>query len=120
VAENSHFSLRPGCSAAFAIEEQGKTQLVIVAEVHPRYIPTVAALPDADPKTEDFPAIRQPVDAEEIYKSIRRAVAEAHDLQITHIQLIKAGRIFKTSSGKIQRRACKTAFLENKLDKWNE
>ena len=37
-------------------------------------------------------------------------------MQVSHIVLIKFGTIPRTSSGKIQRHACKAAFLENSLD----
>ncbi|GCE31285.1 acyl-CoA synthetase [Dictyobacter alpinus] len=124
VAEKSHYALRPGCSAAFATEIQGKEQLVVVAEVHPRYIPDivqdVTATGQQDAPKNDRDVVRQPIDPEEIYTSIRRAVAEEQELQIAHIQLLKAGHMFKTSSGKVQRRACKAAFLANSLNKWNE
>jgi len=112
--ENSHIALRPGCSAAFPIEIDGKEQLVIVAEVQTRYIP-------AQPHDkESNSATRISLDPQDIYKAIRLAVIEEHDLQVHQIQLIKAGHIFKTSSGKIQRRACKTAFLSKSLNNWNE
>ena len=54
--------------------------------------------------------------------AIRQAVAEKHDLQIFAVVLVKPMSIPKTSSGKIQRRACKNAFLENTLEvvgQWN-
>src|SRR4029077_2739875 len=38
------------------------------------------------------------------------------EVQIEAITLIKPGSILKTSSGKIQRRACRAAFLEKSLD----
>lgn len=110
--ECSHPALRPGSSAAFPVEINGKEQLVIIAEVHPRYKPGQSQ--------ESESSTRKSLDPEELYKAIRRAVAEEYDLQVYQIQLLKAGHIFKTSSGKIQRRACKAAFLSNSLNIWNE
>ena len=55
------------------------------------------------------------LNSEEVFENIRRKVSEEFDLQIYAIVLISTGSIFKTSSGKIQRRACKKAFLENML-----
>jgi hypothetical protein len=43
-------------------------------------------------------------------------VAEKHDLQVFAIALVKPMSIPKTSSGKIQRRATKTAFLNGELE----
>jgi amino acid adenylation domain-containing protein/thioester reductase-like protein len=99
--ESSHVALQPGAGAAFSITHGGKEQLVIVQEVTRRN--------------------RQP-DVNEVAAAIRQAIAEKHDLQVFAIALIKPMSIPKTSSGKIQRRACRTAFLENSLEvvgQWN-
>jgi len=92
--ERSHPALRPGCGAAFAIEVEGEERLVIVHELDQR---------------------KQP-DVNRVLDGIRTAIAEEHELQVHAIALIKAGRIAKTTSGKIQRRACRAAFLGGKLE----
>ncbi|HEX8139745.1 MAG TPA: MupA/Atu3671 family FMN-dependent luciferase-like monooxygenase [Pyrinomonadaceae bacterium] len=86
-------ALRPGCGAAFAVDVEGVERLVIVQEVDSR----------------------QCRDSEELIKSIRRAVSEEHELQPFAVVLIKPKSIPKTSSGKIQRHACRTGFLTNTL-----
>jgi hypothetical protein len=43
-------------------------------------------------------------------RAIRHAVAEVHGLQVHAVVLIDAGELVKTSSGKIARHACRTAF----------
>ena len=48
--------------------------------------------------------------------AVRRAVAEQHELHIAAVVLVKPGSIPKTSSGKIQRHACKAGFLAGDLD----
>ncbi|MEW6400574.1 MAG: fatty acyl-AMP ligase, partial [Chloroflexota bacterium] len=93
--ESSHVALQPGAGAAFSVTEAGKEQLVIVQEVTRQN--------------------RQP-NIDEVASTIRQAVAEKHDLQVFAIVLVKPMSIPKTSSGKIQRRACKSAFLEGMLD----
>jgi hypothetical protein len=55
-------------------------------------------------------------DVYDILGAIRRTVSEAHGLQVHAIMLIRVGSLAKTSSGKIQRRACKAAFLAGELD----
>jgi len=97
--EQAHPELRPGCSAAFTIDENDTEELILICEVRHN-------------KNQNFNAIIQ---------SIRQAVTENHDLQASTIILIKARSIHKTSSGKIMRRATKADFLENKLsvvEKW--
>jgi acyl-CoA synthetase (AMP-forming)/AMP-acid ligase II len=44
-------------------------------------------------------------------KAIRQAVAEEHELRVDHVWLLDPGSIPKTSSGKIQRHACRAGFL---------
>ena len=93
--EASHSALQSSSGAAFSVNENGKEQLVIVQEV--------------------TRAGRQ-ADVNEVASAIRQAVAEKHDLQVFAVALVKPMSIPKTSSGKIQRRAAKSAFLEGELD----
>jgi hypothetical protein len=61
------------------------------------------------------PAPSQKLDLNEVISRIRQAVAEEHGLQAHAILLLRAGSIAKTSSGKIQRRACRAAYLDQSL-----
>jgi acyl-CoA synthetase (AMP-forming)/AMP-acid ligase II/acyl carrier protein len=90
----SHPALRPGCGAAFSIELDGSEQLVIVHEVDRRHLS---------------------VDCEEVAAAIRRAVAEDHEVDVYAVVLVKPGAVPKTSSGKLQRRACRDEFLGGTL-----
>jgi amino acid adenylation domain-containing protein len=92
-AESAHPMLRPGCGASFSVDVSGEEQLVIVCEV--------------DSSCSDPGAV---------IDSVRQSVSQSHDLQPYAIALIKAGRVPKTSSGKIQRHACRRAYLEHDLD----
>jgi len=47
--------------------------------------------------------------------AIRQAVAEEYELQVYAVVLIKPTSLPKTSSGKVQRYAARTAFLEGHL-----
>ncbi|MFF2993363.1 fatty acyl-AMP ligase [Streptomyces sp. NPDC057950] len=94
-AEMSHWSLRPGCTAAFSVdagEEEGE-QPVVVAETAPEALG----------------------ESEKIVGLIRGAIGEAHGLPVRDVVLVHPGSIPKTSSGKIQRRATRTAYLEGTL-----
>ena len=92
---NSHPALEKGAGAAFSIEVDGVEQLVIVQEV----------------KRSHVRKLKQ----EEVIEAIRRGVALEHELPVYGIALISPSRIPKTSSGKIQRRACRQAYLEKNL-----
>ena len=56
-----------------------------------------------------------PESVEAIAEAVRRAVAEQHEAQVQQVVLLRAGTIPKTSSGKIQRRACRAALLGGRL-----
>ena len=94
--ETAHGALRTGCGAAFAVEVDGEEQLVVVQEV-------------------ERSALRR-LDGEAVCAAIRAAVSEAHQLQPAAILLLRTAAIPKTSSGKIQRFACRQRFLEGSFE----
>ncbi len=94
--EHSHPALRTGCSAAFSVEVEGSERLVVVAEVERSYLRRLLV--------------------DEVVGLIRKAVSEQHELQVYAVLLLKTGSIPKTSSGKIQRHACRAGFVDKSLD----
>jgi acyl-CoA synthetase (AMP-forming)/AMP-acid ligase II/thioesterase domain-containing protein/acyl carrier protein len=94
--EKSHPGLHHGCCAAFSVEVDGVEQVAIAAEVESCF--------------------REKLNGDELFGSIRTAVAEYHELPVHGVVLLKAGSIPKTSSGKIQRHACRAKFFEGSLD----
>jgi acyl transferase domain-containing protein/acyl-CoA synthetase (AMP-forming)/AMP-acid ligase II/pimeloyl-ACP methyl ester carboxylesterase len=94
--DNAHEAIRAGNVAAFAVEVAGKEQLVITAEIQRTHL--------------------RKLKTEEVTKAIRTAIAQNHELQTHAIVLLKTGSIPKTSSGKIQRHACKAGYLEGTLN----
>ena len=105
--EGCHPALRPGCSAAFSIEENNQERLVIVAEV-------------ARKSKLDLLKEQIELDPTSIKTAIRRTVSKVHDLSVYDIVLLKPGTVPKTSSGKIRRQASKTAYLAGTLEAWKE
>ena len=94
-AEAGHAALRPGCSAAFSVEHNGVEQLVVLCEIDP-----------AKGGEADFPAIMA---------AVRAKVFEQQSASVARIALYAPNTLFKTSSGKIQRRSCNAAFSAGKL-----
>lgn len=129
--ERSHRAIRQGCCVAFSIEAEtnraeanrtgaspaptGSEQLVVLVEIDPRYQPASTFHQAGEKSTS-----HRPLEPQEVTKAIRAAVQEEYGLQIQHIQLLKAGSILKTSSGKLQRRACRAEFLAKRLGAWDE
>ena len=88
--ERCHPAFRHGCCAAFSVDIDNEERLIVMQEV----ARTSRNLPP-----------------EEFVEAVRQAVAEAHDLQVYKVVLLEPGGILKTSSGKIQRRACRASYL---------
>ena len=103
--EQSHAALRPGYGAAFSVEVDGEERLVVVQELERTY----------------RSALSSKGDLREVTSAIRQAIAEGHGLQPHAILLLRTGSVPKTTSGKIQRQACKLGFLTcslNVLSAW--
>jgi acyl transferase domain-containing protein/acyl-CoA synthetase (AMP-forming)/AMP-acid ligase II/acyl carrier protein len=88
--QQAHPALRANAGAAFAVEEAGEERLVIVQEV-------------------ERTAMRH-LHVEQIAAAVGAAVADAHELQVHALVLVRPGAVPKTSSGKIQRRRTKAEF----------
>jgi acyl-CoA synthetase (AMP-forming)/AMP-acid ligase II len=115
--EQCHPAIRPGCCAAFSINVAAEEQLVILAEIDPRY---QADQGQMETQRDSAGTSRKLLDAQALIKEIRWEMREQHDLQPYRMMLLKAGSIPKTSSGKTQRRACRAEFLAGSLGTWNE
>ncbi len=94
-AERTYPGLRSGCSAAFSMESAGDERVVLVQEVE-----------SSAPVSE----------LQDVMEKIRGAISQEYELALHEVVLIKAGTIPKTSSGKIQRQACKARYLNAELE----
>ena len=95
LAQQNHPALRLNGGAAFAVENEGIEQLVLVQEIERSYLKN--------------PPI------EEIATVVRQAIAAEYDLHLQTLVLIKPASLPKTSSGKIKRVACRADFLQQRL-----
>lgn len=113
-------NLRPGCNAAFSVDVKGEERLVVVQEVQRRHKSEKTEWANrrlADPEVEAFaPVLDNQPDFNKSLMAIRASINEMHNADPYAIVLIKAGSIPKTSSGKIQRRACRELFMNAGLD----
>jgi len=95
-----HSGLKAGFGTAFAVTVAGKEQLVIVQEIERSY--------------------RKSLVVDDVVEAIRWAIFQEHFIDIYGIVLLKPGRLPKTSSGKVQRSACRKKFLDQSLDIWQQ
>ncbi|HET6976590.1 MAG TPA: amino acid adenylation domain-containing protein [Pyrinomonadaceae bacterium] len=90
----AHESLKNHRGAAFSMEIDGDERLAVVHEIRPR-------------RNTDF---------DELVKAIRQAVAREHGVNVYIVGFVKPGTVPVTTSGKIQRRACRQALLASSLE----
>ncbi|NES85039.1 MAG: aminotransferase class I/II-fold pyridoxal phosphate-dependent enzyme, partial [Moorea sp. SIO2B7] len=95
--EKSHPALSPYGTAAFMVEIDRENRLVVAAEVERTYLKKL------------------PQEADTIIRLIRKVVLDEHGVQLYRILFLKPGSLPKTSSGKIQRYACRTKFCQGTL-----
>jgi 8-amino-7-oxononanoate synthase len=94
-AERSDANLRPGYSAAFCVGAERGEQLVLALEVSRHHA------------SEDDDAL---------FLAVRTELASSVGVVPTEIVLLRQHTIPRTSSGKIQRGACRGSFLDGSLD----
>lgn len=85
--------LKPAGAAAFAFEREDKELLAVVCEVERKH----------------------DVDWDAVIQSVRSAVTAEHELPPDAVILVRSSSIPKTSSGKIQRAACRKYFEDGSL-----
>lgn len=91
--EQASQHLQPGAVGAFSVDMHGRERLIIVSECERT-------------RRKDW---------SDVIGAIRRAVTAEHELPPDGIVLVRFGSIPKTSSGKIQRHACRSNFLDGTL-----
>jgi acyl-CoA synthetase (AMP-forming)/AMP-acid ligase II/thioesterase domain-containing protein/acyl carrier protein len=89
-----HKGLRPGCTVAFSVQGEFDERLVIVQEVRASHQSALV----------------------EIIDTIRRAILREHEAVAHTVVLVQERSIPKTSSGKLRRPACRSAFLSGRLE----
>jgi acyl-CoA synthetase (AMP-forming)/AMP-acid ligase II len=90
----SHGSLRRGRAAAFTIDSSEGQRLIVVQEI------------ERDSRR---------IDLKLVVDTIREAVTRECELRLHHVVLLLPNTIPTTTSGKIQRHACRQGFILGQL-----
>jgi acyl-CoA synthetase (AMP-forming)/AMP-acid ligase II len=93
-AQRCHGALQPSSGAAFSVQRDGIERLILMQEVDARL--------SAD-------------ELKEITARISASISETHDLHVDQVVLVKPWTIPRTTSGKIQRYLCRTAYISGTL-----
>lgn len=99
--ERTHEAIRKGCGAAFSISVDGREKIVLVQEIKKTFLNTQGDLISGLLK--------------DVALKIKQTVSYEYDVDIHAIIFIRHNSLPKTSSGKIQRNACRNFFLKNGL-----
>jgi acyl-CoA synthetase (AMP-forming)/AMP-acid ligase II len=103
--EACHPAIRPGGVAAFSLEEDGVERLGVVAELSVKVLRTLSSGPSSEMEIQTA-----------IVAAATEAIAARHGLKLGKILLVRAGTVPKTTSGKVQRRRCKEAYVVGEID----
>lgn len=90
-------ALRADAGAVFQVERGGEERLVVVQEI------------DRGSRALDPTALA---------REVRRAVADRHGVQVDDVLFVRNATLPKTTSGKVQRYACKAAYEAGRLAPW--
>ncbi len=108
IIEHSHPQIRAGCTAAFSVDIEEKENLVVMAEIERAYWKNgVKSNGDGENDSHSNQL--------ELISTIKRSISGNYDIQVHAVKLLKPGTIPKTSSGQIQRQACKKIFVSENL-----
>ncbi|AUX48981.1 uncharacterized protein SOCE26_105260 [Sorangium cellulosum] len=99
----AHEAFAPDGGAAFAVSAEDGIRLPVED-------------PEAVVVCQELRRGQRGLDLEQLARAARRAVAQQFGLPVVAVALLAPRRIPKTTSGKIQRRACKAAFLRSELE----
>lgn len=103
--EQSHPSFQPSSCAVFSIDVDDQERVIVLVETGTQKISRQRAKGPSE-----TPAHTR-TDSTDLARLIRRNVAETHDLLVYAVRFLEPGSIPKTTSGKVRRHLCKTAFL---------
>jgi acyl-CoA synthetase (AMP-forming)/AMP-acid ligase II len=95
--EEATAALQAGGGAAFGVDVDGEERLVIVHEVARDHLAGV--------------------DAARLSGDVQEAVTLHHGVGLHALVLVKPGAVPKTTSGKVQRGACRAQYLEGRLER---
>jgi acyl-CoA synthetase (AMP-forming)/AMP-acid ligase II/acyl carrier protein len=100
-AQAVHDALMLDSGAVFSIDVEGVERIVIAQEIK-------------QARARDFTSDATLADT--IIEAMKEAINRHHEVQVHGVMLTKPGRIFKTSSGKIRRSACRDAYVAQQFE----
>jgi 8-amino-7-oxononanoate synthase len=107
--------VRPNTCAAFSIEADGEEALAIVIEADRRLVRTVQQWNKQREALAECIEV-ECIEVERLISRIRQAVAEEFEIQLHQVAFVMPGSFPRTTSGKVQRAACRSRMLKGSLE----
>jgi acyl-CoA synthetase (AMP-forming)/AMP-acid ligase II len=98
--QQCHPAFKANSGAAFTVTIAGSERLVVAQEIERSY--------------------RKSLMIDDVVEAIRWTIFQQHLIDVYGIVLLQPGCLPKTSSGKVQRSVCKTKFLDQSLEIWQQ
>jgi acyl-CoA synthetase (AMP-forming)/AMP-acid ligase II len=96
--QSVHSAFRRDCGAAFGADLDGEERLVVVQEIDRR---------------------TRALDLDRLTAEVRQAISRQFELRLDDLVFLRNGTLPRTTSGKVQRHACRTAYLRGTLTRWS-
>jgi len=99
---------RPNALAAFSVETEGGERLAVVIEADRALVHKAQAAKEANG--------RGAADLNDLVGRVRQAVSDEFEVPVWSVTFVRPGSFPRTSSGKVQRRACRKSLLAGQLE----
>lgn len=112
--ETSVPSVASGGSVAFSIDDGCSEELIVLAEIRNREVNRLSSTVGGGDRPKDEALSR-------VARSIAQSIVEQFDVSPAAVDLVSAGSVCKTSSGKPMRYACRERYLAggfNTIETW--
>ena len=96
--------LKANASAAFGVEVGGEERLAVVVEADRHLVRRAREVADSPKELDDLIA------------QVRQAISDEFEVAVHAVAFVRPGTFPRTSSGKVQRQACRDGLLAGKLD----
>lgn len=111
--------VQPNACAAFGIEVDGEERLALVVEAD-RALVRLARGVERDSTAEAAPGANGAAEAmaalDALVGRVQQAIGDEFEVPVHAVAFVRPGTFLRTSSGKVQRRACRDALLSQQLD----
>jgi 8-amino-7-oxononanoate synthase len=120
VVERTADFVKPNACAAFGVEAFGEERLAVVVEADRRLVQMALAAAKRRAASGAHETgngtCAAAAELDDVVGRVRQAITEAFEVPVHTVAFVRPGTFPRTSSGKVQRRACRSGILAGTLD----